>query len=153
MEEEQHRLHRDHTIAELLGAERRRRSRPRPAGAPAGTPADCARKLRFAAATVLPTVMWATVMCAFAAGIAVSLLLYPYAPRDPARERTFDVLPLWFGVVAVAGPLLIALGRLPRIAVPYAAAALLGAQTAHGLAIYPDDLTPEKPTPPPVYVG
>lgn len=46
MEEEQNRLHRDHTIAELLGAERRRRSHPRPAGAPAGTPADCARKLR-----------------------------------------------------------------------------------------------------------
>ncbi|GIG71175.1 hypothetical protein [Phytomonospora endophytica] len=158
MEEEQNRLHRDHTIAELLGADRRRRSRPRPAGAPAGTPVDCARKLRsrFVATIVLFTAVWATAMCAFVTGFAGNYLLYPYATRDPARERAFDALPLWFGVVAVAGPLLIALiaafGRLPWIAVVYAAVALLCALLAHGLAGYADDFTPEKPEPTSQYV-
>ncbi|MEV0645016.1 hypothetical protein AB0I28_07105 [Phytomonospora sp. NPDC050363] len=163
--DEQHRanpLSRDHTIAELLGGERRgnrRGARPQPAGAPAGTPADCARKLRgrFVAATVLLTAGWCTAMCAFGAGFAGNYFLYPYANRDPARERAFDALPLWFGVVAIAGPLLIALvaaiGRLPWIAVPYAAAALLCALLVHALAGHVDELTPEKPEPTSIYLG
>ena len=166
MDGEQHRAHplpRDHSIAELLGGDRRggrRRTRPLPEGAPAGTPQDCARRLtavrhrvRYVAAVVALTITWLTTTCGLGAALLGNYLLYPYQQRDPARERGFDAVPVWFAVAAVAGPLVIALvavlGRMRWVAVPYVAAAVLCALLVQGIAEYVGDLAPDKPVPSP----